>query len=98
MTRLVCLASETSVLTFQRLNIKGVNQFVRNCKIVCTYVVGMKQSQVCYFLGQANIASKSRNAGTQTRMAPRSLQKCTILIDLFVSFDSLRPINNLSVI
>ena len=26
----------------------------------------------------------SRNAGTQTRMALGSLQKCTILIDLFV--------------
>ena len=78
------MASETSILTFQRLNIKGVDQFVRIHKIVCTYVAGMQQSQDVIFLQWANIASKSRNAGTQTRMALGSLQKCTILIDLFV--------------
>ena len=77
------MASETSILTFQGLNIKGVDQFVRICKIVCTYVVGMQQSQVV-FLRLANIASKSRNAATQTRMGLGSLQICTILIDLFV--------------
>ena len=47
-----CLASETSILTFQRLNYKGVDQFVRIHKIVCTYIVGMQQSQdVIFCLG-----------------------------------------------
>ena len=49
--RRVCLASETSILTFQRLNFKGVDQFVRIHKIVCTYVVGMQQSQDVIFCG-----------------------------------------------
>ena len=57
------------------MNIKGINQFVCIRKIVCTYVVRMQQSQVVIFSRRANIASKSRNAGTQTRMAPWSLQK-----------------------
>ena len=43
------MASETSILTFQRLNIKGVDQFVRIYKIVCTHVAGMQQSQDVIF-------------------------------------------------
>ena len=45
------MAAETSILTFQRLNIKDVDQFVRIHKIVCTYVVGMQQSQDVIFCG-----------------------------------------------
>ena len=43
------MASETSILTFHRLNIKGVDQFVRIHKIVCSYVAGMQQSQDVIF-------------------------------------------------
>ena len=50
------MASETSILTFQRLNIKGVDRFVRMYKIVCTYVVGMQQSQdVIFAVGQYSL-------------------------------------------
>ena len=49
MIRRVCLASETSILNFQRLKIKGVDQFVRIHKIVCIYVAGMQQSQDVIF-------------------------------------------------
>ena len=45
------MASETSILSFQRLNIKGVDQFVCIHKIVCTYVVGMQQSKDVIFCG-----------------------------------------------
>ena len=62
----VCLASETSILTFQRLNIKGVDQFVRIHKIVCTYVVGMQQSMDVIFCGRPILPLK---AEMQTRMA-----------------------------
>ena len=52
----VCLASETSILTFQRLNIKGVDQFVRVHKIVCTYVVGMHKVRMLFFaMGQYSL-------------------------------------------
>ena len=54
--RRVCLASETSILTFQRLNIKGVDQFVRIHKIVCTYVVGMHKVRMLFFaVGQYSL-------------------------------------------
>ena len=41
--------SETSILTFQRLNIKSVDQFVRIHKIVRTYIAGMQQIQDVIF-------------------------------------------------
>ena len=38
------------------LKIKGVDQFVRIRKIVCTYVVGMQQSQdVIFAVGQYSL-------------------------------------------
>ena len=56
MIRRVCLASKTCILTFQRLNIKGVDQFVRIHKIVCTYVVGMHKVRMLFFaVGQYSL-------------------------------------------
>ena len=85
------VSDQASLFGFRDLYIDFPEIEHQRCRLVCAHsqdclhlCCGHATKSGCYSLRWANIASKSRNAGMQTRMALGSLQKYTILIDLFV--------------